>query len=611
MKNAKDGIQIALAYNNAMATVGEALALARQNHHAGRLQAAEQLYRQILAIAPHQPDVWHLLGILSCQQGKFTVAVESFERAIDLNASDSTFHNSLGIAYKELKKLDQAVAAWRKSLALKSDNAEALSNLGIVLYEQGSVDEAVSCWQKAIAINPNFARAYSNLGNALREQGKLEESVVCLRRAVEVQAANAEVYTLQGNAYKNQGKLEEAIACHQRALELKPDYAEAYNNLGNAIQIQGKLDEAIVCYRRAIELKPDFAEAHNNLGIAFKNQGNLDEALACYERALQHKPDYADARFNRAHIYLLTGDWQRGWPESESRWQSKNFTSRQFAQPIWAGESLAGKTILLHAEQGLGDTIQFIRYVPLVKLSGGTVLVECQKALLGLLEGFPGIDRLIAHKDELPPFDVHAPLLSLPRILNTTLQSIPATVPYLEPKPELLKHWLRKLDQLDGFKIGIAWQGNPTFRSDRFRSVPLRYFAPLAEVPGVRLISLQKGFGTEQLADNRELFPVIDLGLDLDHHSGPFMDTAALMKNLDLVITSDSVTPHLAGALGVQTWMATPFAPDWRWLLERSDSPWYPTMRLFRQKEPGNWDQVFEEIAKALSEWCAAKGEEC
>jgi hypothetical protein len=215
----------------------------------------------------------------------------------------------------------------------------------------------------------------------------------------------------------------------------------------------------------------------------------------------------------------------------------------------------------------------------------------------------------LAHTKDLPAFDVHAPLLSLPRILNTTLETIPATVPYLEPKPELLKQWHRKLDQLDGFKIGIAWQGNPTFRSDRFRSVPLRSFAPLAEIPGVRLISLQKGFGSEQLAEVRELFPVIDLGNDLDAQTGPFMDTAAVMKNLDLVITSDSATPHLAGALGVPVWMATPFAPDWRWLLERSDNPWYPTMRLFRQKETGNWESVFQEIGTALREWCATKDE--
>jgi len=278
----------------------------------------------------------------------------------------------------------------------------------------------------------------------------------------------------------------------------------------------------------------------------------------------------------------------------------KGTSPRRFPQPLWSGEPLAGKTILLHIEQGIGDTIQFIRYASIIKRQGAAVILECPKPLFGLLEGCPGIDQLLGQREDLPAFDVHAPLLSVPGILKTSLETVPATIPYVFPRPTLVEQWQKRLLDLDGLKIGISWQGNPKYRDDRFRSIPLRYFAPLAEIPGVCLISLQKGIGTEQLAAVRDLFPVTDFAAELDERSGPFMDTAAVMKNLDLVITSDTAAAHLAGALGVPVWVALPSVPDWRWLLDRSDSPWYPTMRLFRQRERGNWQGVFEEIKEAL-----------
>jgi hypothetical protein len=255
---------------------------------------------------------------------------------------------------------------------------------------------------------------------------------------------------------------------------------------------------------------------------------------------------------------------------------------------------------LLHAEQGLGDTIQFIRYASSVKRHGGTVIVECQKPLLELLAGCPGVDQWVGQGDELPAFDVQAPLMSLPGILKTTIETVPATIPYLFPRPALLEQWRQRLIKLDGFKIGITWQGSPKYRGDRLRSIPLRCFASLAAVPGVRLISLQKDTGSEQLAEVRDLFPVTDLAAELDQQSGAFIDTAAVMKNLDLVITSDTAAAHLSGALGVPTWVALCLMPEWRWLLERTDSPWYPTMRLFRQKKFGDWPGVFQEIETAL-----------
>jgi Flp pilus assembly protein TadD/ADP-heptose:LPS heptosyltransferase len=482
-----------------MATISDAFAIAVQHHQAGRLQSAEQIYRQILAVSPNLPEAWYLLGAISHQQGQHALAAEHLSRAI----------------------------------ALKPDYAEAHYTLGI--------------------------------------------------------------------AFKSQGRLDEAISHYRKSLELKPGNAEAYNDLGNALQMQVKLDEAISCYRRALELKPGFAEAHNNLGFAFQHLGRLDEALECYSQTLALQPEHALAHANRALIWLLLGDWQRAWPEYEWRFRTKDFSHRRFAQSQWQGESLAGKTILLHAEQGLGDTIQFIRFAPMIKQQGATVILECQHTLLGLLEAFPGIDKLVAQKNELPEFDLQIPLMSIPGILKTSVDTIPANVPYLFPKAALIELWLKRLAHLTGFKIGISWQGNPRYLQDHFRSIPLLRFAQLARIPGVRLIGLQKGVGAEQLAEVRAMMPITDLSNDLDRET-PFLDTAAVMKSLDLVITVDAVTAHLAGALGVPTWVALSHTPSWRWLLNRADSPWYPTMRLFRQAEPGNWEDVLEEMSKALQE---------
>ncbi len=405
-----------------------------------------------------------------------------------------------------------------------------------------------------------------------------------------------------------QGRLEEAVASYEQALRLKPDYAEAHNNLGIALMEQGRLEEAVASYEQALRVKPDYAEAHNNLGIALGDQGNLEEAVASYQQALRLKPNYAEAHKNLALTWLLLGNFEQGWLEYQWRWQCKEFSPPGFQQPLWDGAALQGQTILLHAEQGLGDTLQFIRYAPLVQERGGTVLMACPAPLIRLLAGCPGIDRLIPQGGSLPPFDVHAPLLSLPKILGTTLVTVPAKVPYLFADADLTTQWGRELKQFPAFKIGIGWQGSPKYRDDRSRSIPLVHFEPLARLEGVQLFSLQKGPGTEQLRALADRFPVTDLGSRLDEASGAFMDTAAVMKNLDLVITSDTAIAHLGGALGVPVWVALPLVPDWRWLLHREDSPWYPTLRLFRQTERGNWPQVFERKAAEVKKLIARPG---
>ena len=691
-----------------MATIPEALALAIQYHQAGRLQDAEQIYRQILEVEPRQADALHLLGVLAHQAGNHGLAVDFIGRAIGLKGTQAAFHNNLGEAYRALRRWPEAVACYGRALSLNPDYAEAHYNLGIACQNQGKPADAVACYRRALELKPHYVEAQNNLGNALRDQGKLDEASACYRRALELKpdyaqahcnlgatfneqgkAADADAccrralefqpnlaeahYNL-GIAFKNQGNSDGAVACYRRALALKPDRAEAHNNLGNALLDQEKVDEAIACFRQAAELKPDFADACFNLGNALKEQGDLNGSVACFRRTLELRPDYAEAHnnlgnaladqgrlddaiacfrraaelkwdFDEAHnnwgvtlghqdrlteaisvyeeflrlkpnsavthknlgmVYLQKGAFERGWQEYEWRLQCGKTDREPFTQPRWDGSPLEGRTILLWLEQGLGDTINFIRYAPLVRARGGIVLVAAPAPLVPLLSRCPGIEQLLSPGEQLPDVAVQAPLASLPGIFGTNLDSIPAQVPYLSAEPARLEKWGAELQAKSAFKIGIAWQGNRRHPADRFRSIPLQYFEPLARVAGVRLYSLQKGYGSEQLAAVPD-WGIVDLSMRLDEQ-GAFLDTAAVLRHLDLVVTCDSSLLHLAGALAVPVWAAVSKAGDWRWLLQREDSPWYPTLRLFRQHRLHEWGEVLASIAEEVRKCVQGQG---
>jgi hypothetical protein len=422
----------------------------------------------------------------------------------------------------------------------------------------------VASYREVVRLEPDHSEALNNLGVALHAMQRTDEALDALRRAV-------------------------AIA---------PGYAEAHNNLGNALRERGEFDEAESCYRRALAIKPDYAEARHNLGNARKSRGHLAEALDWYDRALAIRPDMAQIHLSRALAWLEAGDFERGWPEYEWRLKCPQFAIPQLAPPRWDGRPLDGRTILLYADHGLGDAIQFIRYAPMVKDRGGRAVVVCRAPLSRLLATCAGVDRVVVEGAPIPACDVHAPLMSLPGIFGTSASSVPANVPYLSADPGLIDAWAGELAGGDGLKIGIAWQGNPGHVRDRARSFRLERFEPLARRPGVRLYSLQKGHGSEQVAELEGRFPVIDLGPRLDD----LMDTAAAMMHLDLVISADTSVVHLAGALGVPVWVALPFETDWRWMSAREDCLWYPTMRLFRQPRWGDWDDVFARIAAAIDD---------
>ena len=569
-----------------------------------KLDEALASYQQALQLKPNYPEAHYNLGIVLGRQDKLDEAVASYQQALQLKSDYPEAHNNLGTVLIRQGKLDEAVASYQEAIRLKPADPEAHNNLGIVLARQDKLDEAVASYQEALRLKPNYPEAHSNLGNAFQEQNKLDEAIASCQEALRLKPDSAEAHHNLGLVLAKQDRLEEAVASFQQAVRLKPDYPWAHHNLGIVLGKQDKLDEAMASFQQAIRLKPDYPDAHNNLGLVLWRQGRLDEAVASYQQALRLKPDYPEAHWNLALVWLTMGHLEQGWPGYEWRWKCKEFRPLPpFQPPLWDGSPLDGRTILVHAEQGLGDTLQFIRYVPLVQQRGGRVILVCQPPLIRLLTRSLGIEQLLAQGDPLPEFDLHVPLLSLPGLLGTNLESVPADVPYLEAEPQLVAAWRQRLGSYPGFKIGIVWQGNPDQRMDRFRSAPLSQLAPLARVPGVHLLSLQKGPGAEQLAALTDRFPVIDLGSGL----ADFLDTAAVLKNLDLVVSVDTSVAHLAGALGIPVWVAVSFPADWRWLMGRDDSPWYPTMRLFRQGKAGDWAGVFAEIQVAAEKMAAEK----
>ena len=468
----------------------------------------------------------------------------------------------------------------------------------MALKRQQRAAEATEKYRQAIRCNPAMAEAHYNLGTVLQELGDLEPAAATYQEAIRLRPDMALAHNNLGNIYKQQRKTAEAISCYERAIELDPNQAEALINVGLVLRQQGQFLEAVSCYQKALHVKPESAEAYCNLGGGVARAGQARTFAGMLPGRLAIAPDFPEAHYNLALLYLSQENFAQAWPEYAWRLKCQHFRSRGFAKPLWDGSPLAGRTLLVHAEQGLGDTMLFVRFLNRLKQRGEKVLFESQPALLPLLRA-SGVEDVFAAGEKLPSYDVYLPLLNLPGVLNATLDDIKCDEPYLKADPRLVQTWSERLANRPGLRVGIAWQGNPEYAFDRHRSIPLTEFAPLARVEGVRLISLQKT-GAESLAEVSGRFEVEELP-GLDERSGAFMDSAAVMKNLDLVITSDTATAHLAGALGVPTWVALCAAPDWRWFFDREDSPWYPSVRLFRQTALGDWSLLFRTMAEQLA----------
>ena len=442
-------------------------------------------------------------------------------------------------------------------------------------------------------------------GRALHQAGKLVEARLCYEAILRREPDNTPArhglalvcYDL-GVAFQGRRQLAEAESAYRYAESLAPPFAELQNNLGAVLQAQDRLDEAVVAYEAALRIKPDFFQAHNNLGNALTAQNKPLPAAAAYHRALTLRPDSAEIKYNEALAYLLAGDLRRGWKNYDCRWDRKTSRGRRpFVQALWTGEAeLRGRTILINAEQGLGDTLQFVRYLPLLAEQGAKVYLEVQPALKELLSRQPGVKATYARGEPLPETDLHCPLLSLPGAFSTGLDSIPAEMPYLIAPPEKVAKWRALLAAKPGRKVGLVWSGSAGHRNDRNRSIPFAAFSHILRDRSGSFFSLQKDIREADASALAERPEVTDLAPQLHD----FTDTAAIIANLDLVITVDTSIVHLAGGLGIRTWVLLPFAPDWRWLLDRKDSPWYPSLRLFRQPRPGDWNSVLDDVQFGL-----------
>jgi tetratricopeptide (TPR) repeat protein len=513
---------------------------------------------------------------------------------------NSILHSA--VALHKQGELNEAETLYKKILEVEPKKANAIHLLGVIAYQKGNYQDAVEKINQAIKIMPKIAVFHVNLGNALQDLQQFAEAVASYENAISLNPDLAEAHFNRATSLQALKQLTAAVKSYDRAISIKPNYEEAYSNRGIALKDLRELNAAVASFNTAIALKADNAKTYSNLGNAQQELMLLDAAIKSFNKAVSLKLDYAEANFNKSLLLLLTGDFVEGLKFYESRWSQKDFSKlkRNFSQPLWLGEqSLSGKTILLHAEQGLGDTIQFCRYVKMVAKLGGKVVLEVQKPLMKLLNDFTVDLTLISKGDPLPHFDFHCPLLSLPLAFKTDLMSIPCEASYLQAEPQRIVYWK---DRLKGekFKIGIAWQGSHLTKIDIGRSFELRLFREIAALPNVQLVSLQKGYGSEQMKNMPQGMEVVDLGDELDS-DGAFLDSAAVMMNLDLVITSDTALAHLAGALGVKTWVALKYVPDWRWLLNREDSPWYPSMTLYRQEKMGDWVTLFDQMCKNLT----------
>lgn len=446
----------------------------------------------------------------------------------------------------------------------KPDNSDEYFKKAVDFQNRGMLDEAILFYQKTIESNPKHSKAFFNLGVALQKKGLTEK----------------------------------AIVYYEVAIGINQNFVEAHHNLGVAYNEQGLFDEAVICFQRTVQLKPDHAGAYYNLGNTFVAKGQFHEALQSYQKAIDILPDFADAHWGIALLQLRLGNFEDGLKGYEWRWKLKDIMAeRNLPQPLWDGSDIRGKTVLLHAEQGLGDTIQFIRYAPLVSMKGARVIIECQKELASLLKNVRGVEHVLAQDEALPEFDTHCPLLSLPFLLKTTLESIPDEVPYIRADTSLVEKWRRKLSaEGSPRKIGLAWSGDLRLKYGQERSCPLEKFSPLGKIENLIFYSLQKGGPSRQVFTPPEGLSIIDYAIEMND----FSETAALIENLDLVISVDTAVAHLAGALGKPVWVLLPFVADWRWMLHRDDSPWYPTMKLFRQPFRGEWEPVIAAMADEL-----------
>jgi tetratricopeptide (TPR) repeat protein len=593
-------------------------------HQRGKLREASLLYEEILKVQPRHADALHLLGVIAAVSGHAHRAVELIGRALEIEPNCAAALNNRGAARRELGQWVDAIDDLDRAIALKPDYAEAHYNLANVRKDMGSRDAALEGYERALALRPDYPEAWSNRGIVLADLQRWEAAVVSYQRAISLRPGFAEAHHNHGIALCELRRWEQALVSFDRAILLKTDHAAAHASRAVALHALRRLDEALASCDRSLECDPDSSAVHCNRANLLLAMHRVPEALDSYDRAVACDPNSASAYVNRALGRLLAGDYLGGWADYEWRWRDATSwvikEARSHPQPRWRGEeNLMGKTILLHCEQGYGDTLQFCRYVALLAARGAQVILEVPRALFGLLHSLDGLAALVVHGESLPPFDCYSPLLSLPYALRTTLADVPADVPYLAPSEAKRRLWRERVGDKgagDGhLRVGLVWSGGlrperPELWSvNERRNVPLAAFEGLGR-PDVEFYSLQlgepaRGELTELMARGWRGQPIEDPTALIED----FADTAALIEQLDLVISVDTSTAHLAGALGVPVWILNRFDTCWRWMLGREDSPWYPTARIYRQRQPGDWQEVLYRVRRDLWHWADTRAD--
>jgi tetratricopeptide (TPR) repeat protein len=549
-------------------------------------------------------------GLALHQQGKITAAAKCYEDILRIDRNSFPANYFLGLTCCQRKQYRKADELLGRAIAINPEMPEAHYNRGAALLELERIEEAEVCFATAVGLKPGYAQAWFNHGTALTGLKRYEEALASYDMAIALAPDLAEAHNDRGATLEALKRFDEALVSYDQAIALDPGHVEAWGSRGVALDALGRFEEALTSYDKAISLDPTDARSYTNRGNALLALARFDEALASYDKSVELVDDFAEALNNRSFARLLVGDFAGGLEDMEWRKHiARPLGNRRVDKTLWLGaQDLAGKTILVHDEQGHGDTIQFSRYIELLNERDARVLFACKAKLAGLLRSLRGEFELVDEDDHQSlAFDFHCPLMSLPLAFRTELATIPARIPYLRAEPDRIERWAGRIGRGEKLTIGICWQGS-TERADRGRSFRLTEFAPISKLPGVHLISLHKGLGEGQLATMPEGMVVETLGRDFDAGPDAFLDTAAVMECCDLIITSDTAIAHLAGALARPVWLALRHVPDWRWQLDRSDTPWYPTMRLFRQSEPVNWRSVFGPIENALQELLDATG---
>jgi tetratricopeptide (TPR) repeat protein len=582
------------------------------HHQNGQILEAASIYEAILKREPQHFDALHMLGVIAIQSNHLELAIDFLNQAIKNNPkSDSAYYN-LGICFQNLQQNEAAIAAYQQSVELNPKNYQAYANLGVAQQAMSQYKNAADSYTKSIALNPHNANAYSNRSCVLTKLNHYQDAITDSHMALSIDPLSSEAHYNLGNALYKSAQYLDAIKSYKKAIELNPQYAQAYSNLGLTYFQIGDFKTAKAKYEHALSLTPNSPEIFNNLGLLADAERNFEMAIGYFDQAISIQTSYADAYWNKSHTLLLLGQYSQAWALYEWRWKCDRYllAKRNFSQPLWQGnETLENKTILLYAEQGLGDTIQFCRYAKLVHTLGAKVILEVPKPLLKLLKDFESVDALIELGQPLPHFDYQCPLMSLPFAFKTDLATIPSYTNYLSADKYKYAYWKNKLKHAAGLKVGVVWNGG--FRPNQpevwgvneRRNIPLDIFSASLNRLRVTFINLQKGEPAEsEIREQAQVFWPRGNFINHADELKDFSDTAALIANLDLVISVDTSTAHLAAALGIPTWILNRYDTCWRWLLERNDSPWYPSVRLYRQTQPKNWQEPLERLATDLQE---------